>query len=90
MVDRENIFTQEAKLEFHKALCFMDFIGKKELFWDDTEKQLELIKQFPNAFQIKYKSIRIVSLEHFNYSLHYQVFEDYNLIHSFLNQSQNF
>ncbi len=83
-------FTEEARIEFHKAKCFMEFSGKEEAFWKDVDKQLELILQFPDAFQVRYKNIRIIALDKFNYSIHY-IPKSYGiLVYRFLNKSQDF
>jgi hypothetical protein len=83
-------FTEESRIEFHKAKCYMEFSGKEDAFWTDVDKQLELILQFPNAFQVKHKNVSIVALDKFNYSIHY-VAKPYGiLVYRFLNQSQDF
>jgi len=90
MVVKHIEFTDEARIEFHKAKCFMEFNGKEEDFWKDVERQLELVKEFPYAFQIRYKDVRIVALERFNYSIHYVVKPYGILVYRFLNQKQDF
>ncbi|TYB79121.1 type II toxin-antitoxin system RelE/ParE family toxin [Bizionia myxarmorum] len=90
MVARYVDFTDEARVEFHRAKCFMEFNGQENEFWSDVEKHIELIKEFPDAFQIRYKNIRIVFLEKFNYSIHYEVQPNSILVYRFLNQSQDF
>jgi len=90
MVDKDVEFSDEANLDFHKAQCFMDFNGKLEEFWLDIDRQIELMKEFPLAFQIRYKNVRIIPLENFNYSIHYIAKSKGILVYRFLNQSQNF
>jgi len=90
MADKSVDFSDEANLDFHKAKCFMEFNGKVEEFWIDVDRQIELIREFPFAFQIRYKNIRIVPLEKFNYSIHYIAKARGVLVYRFLNQSQNF
>ena len=90
MTDKDVEFSEEAKLEFHKGKCFMEFIGKADMFWDDFERQIELIKQFPVAFQIRYRNVRIVPLEKFSYTNHYILKLKSILIYRILNQSQDF
>lgn len=90
MEDKILRFTEEARIEFHKVKCFMEFNGTEEPFWNDVDKQLNLILKFPDAFQMRYKNVRIVLLDQFNYSIHY-VSKPYGiLIYRFLNQRQNF
>lgn len=90
MEDKDVEFSDEAKLEFHKAKCFMEFNGKEDEFWLDVEKQIELIKKFPLAFQIRYKNVRVITLDRFSYSIHYKTTSKGVFIYRFLNQSQNF
>ena len=90
MADKRIEFTEEARIEFHKAKCFMGFNNKEDEFWLDMDKQLNLIVDFPEAFQVYYKNVRVVSLERFNYSIHY-VKKPYGiLVYRFLNQRQDF
>ncbi|MFS4483716.1 hypothetical protein ACKGJY_11910 [Hyunsoonleella sp. 2307UL5-6] len=90
MADKAIKFTEEARIEFHKLKCYMAFIGKEEEFWNDLEKQLNLIVNYPEAFQVRYKNIRIVVLERFNYTLHYVIKPYGILVYRLLNQKQNF
>ncbi|GAA4939503.1 hypothetical protein GCM10023314_10240 [Algibacter agarivorans] len=83
-------FTEEAKIEFHKAKCFSAFKNKEEEFWVDVDRQLKLIVEYPEAFQIRYKSIRIIPLEKFHYSIHYVIKPYGVLVYRFLNQKQDF
>ncbi|MEO8934122.1 MAG: type II toxin-antitoxin system RelE/ParE family toxin [Xanthomarina sp.] len=83
-------FTDDARVDFHKAKCFMEFNGLESKFWSDVNRQMDLIKEFPLAFQIRYRNIRIVPLENFNYSIHYVVKSNSILVYRFLNQSQDF
>lgn len=83
-------FTSEAREEFHKVKCFMEFKGFDEEFWIDVDKQLNFIKDFPEAFQVRYKNIRIITMDRFNYSIHY-VEKSYGiLVYRFINQNQDF
>ncbi|WP_142785149.1 hypothetical protein [Changchengzhania lutea] len=60
MADRHIEFSEEARIEFYKAKCFMEFTGKEDEFWGDIERQLNLIVDYPEAFQVRYKNIRII------------------------------
>jgi hypothetical protein len=90
MVVKHIEFTDEARIEFHKAKCFMEYNGKENQFWNDVNRHIELIKEFPEAFQIRYMNVRIVALERFNYSIHYVVKPKDILVYRFLNQQQDF
>lgn len=83
-------FTEEARLEFHKVKCFMEFNGLENEFWKDVNRQMDLITEFPLAFQVRYRNIRMVPLEKFNYSIHYIVKSNLILVYRFLNQNQKF
>lgn len=83
-------FSEEARIELHKAKCFMEFLEKEDAFWKDIDKQLDLVLQFPYAFQVWYREIRIVSLDQFNYSIHYIPKPDGVLVYRFLNKNQDF
>ncbi len=87
---KEVRFSEEARIELHKAKYFMEFLGKEDAFWGDIDKQLELLLQFPYAFQERYRDIRIVSLDQFDYSIHY-IPKPYGvLVYRFLNKNQDF
>ncbi|WP_067147163.1 hypothetical protein [Pseudotamlana agarivorans] len=90
MADKHIEFSEEARIEFHKAKCYMEFTGKANEFWVDVERQLNLIADYSEAFQVRYKNIRIVPLERFHYTIHY-VAKPYGvLVYRFLNQKQDF
>lgn len=82
--------SDEAKLELHKAKCFFEFLEKEEEFLDDFLHQLRVISQMPYGFQIRYRNVRIVKFEHFNYSIHYAIFNEQIIILRILNQLQSY
>ncbi|KAB1067926.1 hypothetical protein F6U93_08270 [Tamlana haliotis] len=90
MADKHVVFSEEARIEFHKAKCYMEFTGKEDEFWLDVNRQLQIILEYPEAFQIRYRDIRIIPLERFNYSIHYVSKPNSLLVYRFLNQKQNF
>ena len=82
--------TDEARIEIHKAKCFFEFNNKEEEFWEDFNRQIEILFLMPEAFQVRYKNVRIITLERFNYSIHY-VTKPYGiLIYRFLGQRQDY
>ncbi|MEZ4795574.1 MAG: type II toxin-antitoxin system RelE/ParE family toxin [Flavobacteriaceae bacterium] len=84
-------FSEEAKLELYKAQCFFKLIGKEKDFLDDLVNQLKRIMSMPQAFQIRYNSVRIVHFENFNYAIHYRQRKDGSIIvYRILNQNQDF
>ncbi|MCC1483116.1 hypothetical protein [Winogradskyella immobilis] len=90
MEDRFVEFSNEAELEFHKVKCYMDYIGKSEEFWKEVNQQIEYIRQYPEAFQVRYKMIRIVFLKKFDYSIHYTIKSKGIVVYRFLQKSQEF
>jgi hypothetical protein len=68
----------------------MDFNGKEQEFWFDVDRQIELIRKFTYAFQIRYKNVRVVALENFNFSIHYMIDTNGIMVLRFLNQKQDF
>ncbi len=84
------IFTEEAKIEFHKAKCYFEFTKKEDVFWTDVNRQIDLIIIMPFAFQIRYKNIRIIQLEKFDYSFHYIIKSYGVLVYRFLNNQQDY
>ncbi|MEP1486937.1 MAG: type II toxin-antitoxin system RelE/ParE family toxin [Algibacter sp.] len=83
-------FTNEAELELYRAICYFKLYKKDELFLDDLLEQLRAVYAMPVAFQIKYRQVRIVSLEKYSYSIHYTIYEDSIIILRILNQKQDF
>ena len=82
--------TDEARIEIHKAKCFFEFNRKEEEFWEDFNRQVDMILMMPEAFQIRYRNVRIITLKRFNYSIHY-VTKPYGvLIYRFLGQRQDY
>lgn len=82
--------TEEARIELHKAKCLFEYNRKEDAFWEDFNRQIEIILAMPEAYQVRYKKVRIITLERFNYSIHY-VIEPYGiLIYRFLNQKQSY
>ena len=83
--------SDEAKLELHRALCYFKLIQKDELFLDDLINQIRSIISMPHAFQIRYKSVRIIQFENFDYSIHYRIKKDGIIkIYRIINQYQDF
>ena len=83
--------SDEAKTELHLALCYFKIKNSEDQFLNDLIKQLRLICSMPEAFQIRYRDVRIVSLSKFNYSIHYRVRANGSLVvYRILNQKQDF
>ena len=70
-MDVEIYYSELAQIDLHKAKCFFDLVNKGEEFLDDLFRQENLIRLMLEMYQIKYRGIRIVNLENFNYSIHY-------------------
>ncbi len=82
--------TDEAKIELHKAKCFFEYNNKEDEFWEDFNRQIDMLVLMPEAFQVRYRNVRIITLERFDYSIHYVVKTYGILIYRFLNQRQNY
>lgn len=82
--------TDEARIELHKAKCFFEFSNKEDAFWEDFNRQIAMLLVMPKAFQVRYRDVRIITLERFDYSIHYVVKPYGILIYRFLNQRQNY
>ncbi|HBL80973.1 type II toxin-antitoxin system RelE/ParE family toxin [Aequorivita vladivostokensis] len=83
-------FSEDAKLDIYRAKCQYDLAQKGDLFLDDIFNTLEVVKLIPQAFQIKYDSIRVVALEHFRFSLHYEIKDNEIRIWRVLHQHQSY
>ncbi len=82
--------SKEADVELHKAICYFKLYNKEESFMDDLLNQLRVVCSMPKAFQLRYKKVRIVNLEHFNFSIHYTIYNKRIIILRILNQNQDF
>ncbi|WP_299128116.1 type II toxin-antitoxin system RelE/ParE family toxin [uncultured Winogradskyella sp.] len=83
-------FSEDAKRELHRIACYFEYLEKGDQFFNDFIRQLNLLKQFPYSFQVRYKDVRIVALENYPYSLHYRVIKGHIYIVHVLNQSQDY
>lgn len=83
-------FSEDAKLDINKVKCQYDIAQKGDLFLDDIFNTLEIVKLMPEAFQIRYDDVRIVALENFRYSIHYEIDIDTIKIWRVLHQRQNY
>uniref|UniRef100_UPI00404A6653 type II toxin-antitoxin system RelE/ParE family toxin n=2 Tax=Gelidibacter sp. TaxID=2018083 RepID=UPI00404A6653 len=83
--------SDEARLELHRAKCYFKLIDKEDDFLDDLTNQLRLIQNMPEAFQIRYKNVRIIHFEKFEYSIHYRLKTNGMItIYHIINQNQDF
>lgn len=64
-------YSEQAQLDIHTAKCFYDLSGKGDDFLDDLFRHEDLIRLLPERYQIKYRLIRIATLEKFKYAIHY-------------------
>jgi len=84
-------FSEEATLELHRAECYFKLVNRENDFFLDLIDQLRMILKMPEAFQVRYDSVRVVLLKRFNYSIHYRIKDNGNIIiYRILNQSQEF
>lgn len=83
-------FSADAKKDIDRVKCQYDISQKGDLFVDDIFNTLEIVKLMPEAFQIRYDSVRIVALENFRYTLHYEISVDTIKVWRVLHQSQDY
>ncbi len=89
-MDYDVQISREAQIELEVAEFFFRAKNLHESFLDDFFRQIEFLKTNPEAFQIKYRDIRILCFEQFNYSIHYLIEGDKVLILRILGQRQDF
>ncbi|WP_425235629.1 type II toxin-antitoxin system RelE/ParE family toxin [Ulvibacterium sp.] len=82
--------SREAQIELSIAECFYKSKNLDREFLTDFSQQLQFLKAMPESFQVKYRNIRILNFERFNYSIHYIIKDSQILILRILNQKQNF
>jgi len=83
-------FEKDAIVELNRAKCFFDSIGKGEQFLNDFENQITLILNMPEAFQIRYRKVRIVSFKYFSFTIHYTIDKNVIIILNILSQYQDY
>lgn len=86
---RVNI-SKEAQIELSVAECFFRAKGLEGAFLEDFKKQIQFLRTTPESFQVKYRGIRILCFERFNYSIHYVTMTNEVTILRILNQRQDF
>lgn len=89
-MDYDVQISREAQIELEVAECFFCAKNLQDDFLDDFFRQISFLKTNPEAFQIKYRDIRILCFEQFNYSIHYIIDKYKVLILRILGQRQNF
>lgn len=84
------IVLEVAKKELHQAMCYFEIYERSTDFLNDFESQVEIIKNMPYGFQVRYKQVRIISFNHFKYTIHYIIKDTTIFILHVLNQSQSY
>jgi len=84
------IVLEVAKKELHQAICYFKLYDRSTDFLKDFESQIEIIKNMPYGFQVRYKQVRIISFNHFQYTIHYKIEDTTVYILHVLNQSQSY
>ena len=82
--------SKEAQIELGTAECFFRTKGLETAFLQDFKNQLQFLKTTPESFQVKYRGIRTICFERFNYSIHYVIITEEVIILRILNQRQDF
>ncbi|HZJ19849.1 MAG TPA: type II toxin-antitoxin system RelE/ParE family toxin [Pricia sp.] len=89
-MDYDVQISREAQIELDVAECFFRAKNLHSDFLGDFFRQIGFLKTNPESFQIKYRDIRILSFEQFNYSIHYVIEKNKVLILRILGQRQDF
>lgn len=63
--------------------------GLGDIFLDQLERSLEFIEMNPGQYQIRYKEVRMVKVNHFPICLHYTIEENTVFIHAVLGTSRD-
>ena len=82
--------SDEAQIELDVVECFFRSKNLHNAFLTYFFKQVDYLEVHPESFQIKYRNIRILCFDDFNYSIHYIIRSKEVLILRILNQQQNF
>lgn len=82
--------SKEAQIELGMAECYYRLRGVEKDFLQDFSNQLQFLKTTPQSFQVRYKTVRVLRFETFNYSIHYIIEDMQVLILRILNQRQHF
>jgi hypothetical protein len=82
--------SEEAQNELYRIICYFQLLDNEDVFFEDLIRQLNLIKKMPYSFQVRYRDIRIITLDRFNYSIHYRIIDESIWVIHILNQKQNF
>lgn len=82
--------SKEAQIELGTAECYFRIKNLEKEFLSDFSRQLRFLRTTPESFQIKYRGIRAVLFERFNYSIHYIIKKNEVFILRILNQRQDF
>lgn len=83
-------YTQDTFRELNRARCYFESLDKGDEFIDDFERQLQFLDNLPEAFQIRYRNIRIINLENFEYAIHFQIVDDKIIVVSFLSNNRDY
>lgn len=84
------ILSIDAERELKKAECFYDAMGKKMEFLLDFDEHIGFLEKNPFMFQVRYRTVRIVHLKIFPYSLHYNVIGSEVTVLNILGQYQTY
>ena len=84
------LISKEAEIELATAECYFRSRSLHRDFLKDLNRQLQFLENTPESFQKKYREVRILNFNHFNYSIHYVISDDKVLFLRILNQRQNF
>ena len=85
------VIIEDAKIDYKKSLLYYKNIHPKLAvrFNDSFKNSIEIIRDNPLLFQIRYDTIRIIFLKSFPYALHYSIYENNIVIKSIFHTSKD-
>ena len=84
------LISKEAEIELEFADCYFRTKNLEKAFRKDFLEQLDFLERTPLSFQKKYRDVRVILFNDFNYCIHFAVQEDEVLILRILNQRHDF
>lgn len=84
------VVSHEAQIELATTECYFRSKNLAVEFLEDFLHQISFLEKTPTSFETKYRNIKIILFEHFNFSIHFVIENDQVIILRILNQRQNY
>jgi len=83
-------FSDDAELQVQFAINYYDSINEilSNQLLDDLEHALMDVVTSPLIFQIRYRNVRLIHLQKFPFSVHFEVFDKNIQVYQFLHHKQ--